>query len=114
MVSIQTNRSRNIWPTNLVRTSFAFFLFVFFFFLSPGQGRGGGWTGGGGGVASQLVSAICVYASFIYLHIDLEFLVRQNPQASLRVSPKYLGMILFAHKQLHNCPPSIAVFWPSI
>lgn len=99
---------RRIWSELLL-----LFSYLFPFFLSPGQGRGSVWTGGGG-VASQLVSAICVYASFIYLHIDLEFLVRQNPQASLRVSPKYLGMILFAHKQLHNCPPSIAVFWPSI
>lgn len=97
---------RRIWSELLL-----LFSYLFSFFLSPGQGRGGGWTGGRG--KSARFCDLCVRLIHLFAY---RFGVFSPPEPTgfAESFPKYLGMILFAHKQLHNCPPSIAVFWPSI
>lgn len=76
-----TQNQRRIWskrlwlPLSAGRRFFCIQLFILFRFVQ--KGRRGSWTATGVQLSTAR-SAICVYASFVYLHIDLEFLDWQN------------------------------------
>lgn len=72
-----TQNQRRIWSKQLLTAALRRPKVFFILFRFVQKGRRGSWTATGVQL-SRARSAICVYASFVYLHIDLEFLDWQN------------------------------------